>query len=1555
MKHCLLFLVLFSLCGLTAKPQFYTNRDTVNFSSSKQNMWGPGSAFSINRDTELFRLNPGPQRGGTGNSMITTILGQQFGFGIDAELLLDIGSNFRISGFTAGEVEVDYPINVELDVPDSNSFEKGETITIHSDYSVLAGAGISTLYPQGGRSSLDFHFGFGVDVNTRICVFSCADIHLLPPVSSPRHLGVWPPLNFSIFSIEQDLATGTITGTYPCSAISPCGALPKPPCIPRMCSASAFPINIPDNGLGITGALELPNVITSSTVNADRSLSAFGDHPYLNLNLDMLDFLSNFANRFPPPAGPAIGSLLGNLNNTFNLPGGTTASYSFFTADFGVTNTNTQRFQFKPKVFTQIDLPSKVIYSVIDPVLNDTLVKNGFDKSIKFEVGHDVSFKYPCNQAFMQANPTYSLTNNFANRTYDSLSVEFAMSALTFELTMPRIVIIPAFTIWPICTSFSYPCGCCIDWCRARICIPPSPIRIPEVGFGPLTLGIGPLWQTTIPIGSLSYDWFNDNWEMPGFSPESHPGFRLVPREYFVDLTAQDVLCHGDSSGQVFAEITNGTPPYTYNWSNGTVKTQINHLDTITDVPAGNHFVTITDDNGCQTFGNIVVKEPLEPLTISNIAVHDVGCFSGNDGKLFLSTQGGTGTPNFSWAPAVSTADSAVNLIADTYHFTVSDANGCTINDSAVVNEPTALSSSIVSTDALCLGGNEGTIDLTVSGGTLPYRYLWSDAATSEDRTGLTAGKYIVQITDAEDCVHTDSVTLLEPAVPLNVQLTGTDVNCFQGNDGTATAAVTGGTTPYNYQWANSSLILLSTTSQNANGLTADQYIVTVTDSNQCLAKDTIAIDQPASGLSIALNATDVSCNGGNDGAIALAASGGTTPYRYWWSNAANTKDLNNLITGTYTVTLSDTNNCTITDSIKVNEPPAPLSITATTTHVLCFGENTGSANATVIGGTPPYRYLWSNGDTTLNTTKLTAGPYTLTATDNNDCNAVYSLTIQQPAQPLQITPTVSAVSCFGGSDGEINALVNGGTTPYQYQWSDSNNVILSTTSPTASLLQSGNYTLLTTDSNACTTSQVIHVPQPIKAIDLKLTAKDVSCHQGKDGSINLTVDGGTPPYRFKWSNTSTNQHQTGLTAGWYQVVVTDANECSDSIATRINQPAEALTAAIEKKDVSCFDGTNGDINLTVTGGTPPYRYNWSNGATEQDLPKIGAGTYTVVVTDSLGCTANSGTVINQPNEGISVSTTVDSVDCYNGENGAISVVIAGGTLPYKVNWGDSTLLINNVLNKTTLSNLRAGVYRLIITDQQNCLHIEDISVFQPQTVTINYTEQAVVCYGESNGSIQVEVDGGIKPYRFEWSNGSAQQNLTNAPAGVYQMSITDNNNCRFIKENLIITQPDELLAEVEKKDVSCKDESDGAIVVYPRGGTPQYRFEWSNGQTTDRIENLPPGMYAVDIKDDHDCLLSDTFLLVESVFDCLEIPNTFTPNGDGKNDRWVLKNIVLYPNATVQVYNQWGLLLFESTGYTTPWDGRHNNADLPAGTYYYVIDLKNGSNPATGPVTIIR
>jgi PKD repeat protein len=508
---------------------------------------------------------------------------------------------------------------------------------------------------------------------------------------------------------------------------------------------------------------------------------------------------------------------------------------------------------------------------------------------------------------------------------------------------------------------------------------------------------------------------------------------------------------------------------------------------------------------------------------------------------------------------------------------------------------------------------------------------------------------------------------------------------------------------------------------------------------------------------SASASVTHITCSGQTNGIINVAATGGQTPYSYVWSNGSTTSAINNLSAGSYTVTITDANNCSASASATVNEPAA-LHITSNVINSNCTTP-TGSINLTVSGGTGAYSYLWSTGATTQNLSNISAGYYTVTVRDANNCQSVQSIIVNSINGPAVTASTVH-VKCYNGNDGSISLMVNGGTPPYTYQWSVGGN------GPSISNLSAGNYTYTITDAQNCKVIQSQVVTQPTELITF-INGTDTRCGQN-NGTANVVGSGGTPPYSYTWSNGFNTSAVSNLASGQYQVTVYDANNCTSVKSVNIGSSLP-LIVNLWGNNPTCDNPANGALYSNVTQGTAPYTYQWSNGATSANQTGVASGVYSVTVTDAENCSA-TGTHSLTFNGAVINTNIQDVIGCHNDHNGSISISINNAAQPVQYLW-------SNGANTSSLSGLYAGSYTVTITENSGCTHVLTYVISAPDTLLINLT--VIHASASGNGSATCSPSGGTPPYSFQWSTGATTAAVSNLNPGTYSVTITDNSGCQ--------------------------------------------------------------------------------------------------------------------------------------------------------------------------------
>jgi outer membrane protein OmpA-like peptidoglycan-associated protein len=885
------------------------------------------------------------------------------------------------------------------------------------------------------------------------------------------------------------------------------------------------------------------------------------------------------------------------------------------------------------------------------------------------------------------------------------------------------------------------------------------------------------------------------------------------------------ILCNGQSSGSVDIKVDGGVMPYRYRWSNGQLSQDL------INVPAGEYSVKISDANNCEQSLSAIVIQP-EQLNVNLAKITPVNCNAETTGAIDITVTGGISPYKYKWSNGSITED-LNGIKAGDYSVVVTDSKGCVQEISAKITEPVVL---VVREDIVknvdCNANATGAISVNVAGGVSPYQFSWTNGSVTKDISGLKAGSYALKVTDANGCSKSYAKAITEPTKVIKKVDELKNVLCFDDAKGAINISVSGGVAPYRYKWSNGAV------SQDIVDVKAGKYSVVLSDANGCVDSLSATVTQnPA--LVIKPDVTNISCFGQKSGSIALSTSGGIAPYTYKWSNGAITQNIAALGAGNYSVQVVDSKGCTKTAGAQIIEPSKFIAALESENDIKCFGETTGFINVRTSGGVTPYKYKWSNGDTTKNIAKVGAGSYTLIANDKNGCTQTVKTTLNQPTKTTYALKSISNVSCFGDKSGAIDIIVSGGVGPYSYKWSNG------ATTHDLDGVQAGKYTVQIADANGCSSSLSAEITQPALLNISLANLVNINCNGDKSGAIDIGVTGGVQPYRYSWSNGSVTQDITTLAAGNYSVTVTDAKGCSKSLNATVAQPPLLSAKLGIVKQIACFGEKTGSVAIEVAGGVQPYVFKWNNGATTQNLINVGAGTYSVDITDKNGCKQNLTAVINQPSKLNSVLTTAKNVTCFEGKDGAIDITVNGGIAPYKYAW-------SNGATTQDLIDISSGSYSVIITDANNCRDTTiKATLKQPSLLDVKISKVThALKYGENTGSIVLAVAGGLPPYAYSWSNGSNSQNLTNIPGGNYTAKVKDGNGCEKTV-GATIQQPPLLAVRIESiRDVSCNGEKTGSINIGVSGGVPPYKFDWSTGDSTMNIVNIGAGDYSLKVID---------------------------------------------------------------------------------------------------------
>jgi len=928
--------------------------------------------------------------------------------------------------------------------------------------------------------------------------------------------------------------------------------------------------------------------------------------------------------------------------------------------------------------------------------------------------------------------------------------------------------------------------------------------------------------------------------------------------------------CNQSDGGAYVNVVANGTAPFTYEWSDagGTV---ISTDSNLTNVFAGTYYGTVYDSIGCSVVDTVIIPNASGP-TLDSTTFSNVLCFGQNNGYAEVYVSGGATPYTYLWDDgAGQTTPAATNLIAGTYNVTATDTNGCEVTDIVNITEPDELLLTSGGVNPACTDSADGSVWVNAQGGTIPYAYSWNSTPLQLNDTAYNLpavpGGYTVTVTDTNNCTNTANVVLTDPAL-FTIDVTGTDVSCFGGNNGTATVSLNNGLAPVTYLWDDA----LAQTSMSATGLIANTYNVIATDSNNCVANGSIVIDEPTLLVITEDTVGNVTCNGLTDGFAIVDVVGGSGAYSFEWTSGVTVVDtVQNpigLAAGLYNVTVTDTAGCTDQIAIEVTEPDA-LGGNVIANDAQCFGQNSGFAYAEISGGTLPYTYQWDDLGLQQTDTAFTllAGTYSVDVLDSNNCPLTISDVIIGQPDSIALTPSTVSSKC-GLANGTASVSVAGGSGTFNYIWNDPS----TQGNAVATGLFAGPYQVIVTDGNGCQDSviaNVIDFGSPTVVID---SITNVSCFGVTDGLAYASVSGGTAPYQYIWDNLDADTLLTAdnLGVGDYTVTVTDSNECIASADTTISENSSVSVVISSSQDVSCNGGSDGYAIATGAGGTgaATLTYSWNTVPAQllDSASNLIAGTYLVTATDLNNCTDTASIVITEPDALVIVLDSLKDLTCYQSNDGYLDFSADGGTLPYTWN--------SNVVGGPTLSGLAMGDYYMVVTDDKGCTDSTYHSITEPAELIIAEVTTASTC-GNFNGSAEVtSVTGGTGPYFYNWNDPQNQQTALadTLLANTYTVIVTDVNGCSIDTTVIVVDTPGPVFDSVVVVDPLCYGGVDGSAEVFVSGNGP-LTYAWTpTGQATAQASGLSAGTYSVLVEDINSCPINVGGIIVNQ-------PDSLTAN----------------------------------------------------------------------------
>jgi gliding motility-associated-like protein len=824
--------------------------------------------------------------------------------------------------------------------------------------------------------------------------------------------------------------------------------------------------------------------------------------------------------------------------------------------------------------------------------------------------------------------------------------------------------------------------------------------------------------------------------------------------------------------------------------------------------------------------------------------------------RIWGSYFGSTGDDRILGTSLVDYSIYAVGVSTSTSGFATSGAHQTSNNgawDAFIArfeDDPCFLFSfSVSKKDILCKSNKDGVLTITPKDGAYPYLYQLDSASPTTDSiiAGLSAGIHKVLVVDANGCRDSLFSNINEPPVAFDLTLTAPAIKiCYGSDKGYGVAQGNGGNGPYTYLWNTSP----PQDTDTAKGLKAGIYQTMGMDKNGCKdsALFTVA-ESPLMALKLD-SLRNVSCYNGNDGFAKVSVTGGTQTLQYSWSSspAQNTDSAVGLPIGYYRLTVTDSVGCLDTIGVTLTQPTQLKLTFDVPGMIICQGSDKGYAYAKASGGTGTYGFSWNTNPVRYTDTinGLKAGAYQATVKDQNGCKDSAVFNVTEVSSMATTVDSLSGVSCFGGNDGYVKVSVSGGIKPFTYLWSSSP----PQNTDSATKLTAGYYKFTVTDSIGCQDTLGVIVSEPA-ALKVTLDATNMLiCPAQSNGLGHATGTGGTTPYNFSWNSSPVQNTDTArnLVAGTFKVLLTDRNACKDSAIFTVIESPKMIPIIAMQRNVTCFGGNNGFTKVSVSGGTKPLKYAWSANLPQwsDSAINLSIGTYTCVITDSIGCRDSLTALVTQPAATLSLQPTIINESCDDAKDGEISVVVSGGTKPWFYSWNTTPAQNTNVA-----MNLTKGNYTLLVTDSNGCTLSADY------TVTADNALPQLTMQSDTTICLETALTIKLQPHRnmtYLWNDGDTSGVKTFSEAGLYAVTafnicgdqtatftlITRNCSC-FVHIPNVFTPTQDLLNETFRPLINC-DVRNYEMKIYSRWGEHLFTsIDVEQGWTGVYLDKLVP------------------------------------------------------------------------------------------------------------------
>lgn len=1057
--------------------------------------------------------------------------------------------------------------------------------------------------------------------------------------------------------------------------------------------------------------------------------------------------------------------------------------------------------------------------------------------------------------------------------------------------------------------------------------------------------------------------------------------------------------------GQVIYGVpSSGKAPYTFYYSavgdttiSDSIKTNMTNspIKIFDNRSPGKYILILKDSTGASLQDTITLDPNIRDISLDLSNIIYESC-KGGDGRIIAIPSGGTPSYRFDWSTG-SISDRIERLKAGKYYVTVTDAQGCQLRDSVILNTERPQSAITIDRQPFCNAISDGRAspDFTNIQGVRPFTFEWLGKGTKIGNafTNLGEGQIGLIVTDSKGCTDTSyaDVQLLKS---VTAEIMIDSVQCFDASDGRITIrnrrfsdgtsltldsvlitnVLTGAISRYT--------AVVARHDQIKSGL----YYINVKDQSGCNLLDTVDIYQPQLLDTAKIEVTPESCRPGNDGTISIQMKGGTGPYIYTWGDTnLNTSTRTGLKEGSYTVNVKDQNGCLASftnNLLSFNFTKTTIPVSIDTIPIKCFNQTT-TLTAKPAAGFSIESYKWSNGDTTSTAKNIKANvPVVVEITDINGCKGFDTVQLSQPEE-LKIQGITDIPNpCPGLAQGVLRVdSVSGGTGPYTFSINNG---------PTQnfgqfSRLLSGQYTITITDANQCPSllvnADLVEPPQIVAQFDT-LAFRGVKCAGTGDcnGVARILFSGGTDPllrFQVRWQSGEVVQDSASATAnklcaGSQQVTVFDGMGCSTKLNFSISSPDAIMRDPLQTltKDINCNGQNDGSITYTPAGGTSPYRLQWNDGDTNSVRTGLRVGKYTVSVTDQNNCNFVDSLVLIEPE---ALQVTLDTlklrpITCPATNDGQIGVKVSGGNGgDIKYSWSPS------LPDSNFIRNISPGVYSVIVSDEKGCTDtLSNITMNAPPLIQLDimpvFTPR---CAGDTAGVFINTVSGGNgASYSFSINNGNSIPSASRAylRAGTYQFSVFDRKGCS-LDTTIIVSDPAKFNIDLgSDKKIRLGD----TLRISTISNSPISKVDWTEGViclSSDcsiiKVGPIKNTILKANATDQNGCKATDDLNITVDTRRSVFIPNAFKPDQLGANQDF---RVYTGPGVTninyARVYNRWGDVMSEArnlppdAGGAIIWDGRYRGRPAPSGVYIYIIEIEFTDGEKLvyrGDLTLIR